>query len=796
MRARRAAVLLLLLAAPRPTRADPAAAPTAEEARALEARLARYFPKHESPDTELLNLSQRYGNDSAALSRAYADYVRANAHAPGRPDDAPPSAADLQVICDLSDRLNTYFFSVNHGGRTPPAIKVDAPAPAADAAPAEPAAPGSGVAAPAAPAAPQAETTRERLLDDVAGPSGDPTLIAAAARLADDRGDYAKAAAQLTPLARGDDASTDVLLDYARAALGLGRRDVARAAAARALKKDPGNEAAVGLLHAATALPPAPRPRSLAQAAAGFDAARDDSGLSAGGAGAAPSSALAPSLSGFGAGRARSPQSEAALRAAVDALKMEDGNAAIAAANKALALNPDDGRAFALIAVAESRRPGFAEETLRDADRALALLPGNPLALGARLRALAQLGRYREALACADALVAAEPKSAEARVARGYALAGLGDKKGALAELRRAAELDPRWKDRLSQAVALPSDADMTLLFADAGDFAAPAPAPAAGSFGDGLAAYAATAAGAAALLVLLGLVVAAVRRLTRPAAAARLPAAAPPPALAARGYRIVRPIGSGGMGTVYEARDSALGRRVALKRIREDIRRDPTERTRLLQEARTVAKLKHPNIVDIYAIESEGDELSLVFEYVDGRTLHDLLYREPLGFERALALLRPICAAVEHAHAAGVIHRDLKPANVMVDSAGAVKVMDFGIARLAREAPRRTSAAIGTPPYMAPEQEQGVIRRESDVYSLAVCLYEMTLRAYPFEGQGGVLSLNKLEGRPRRAEGVAGVPPGFDAAMTRALAADPAARPRTPSELLAILDGLLAPRA
>ncbi|UPT76128.1 MAG: serine/threonine protein kinase [Elusimicrobiota bacterium] len=195
-------------------------------------------------------------------------------------------------------------------------------------------------------------------------------------------------------------------------------------------------------------------------------------------------------------------------------------------------------------------------------------------------------------------------------------------------------------------------------------------------------------------------------------------------------------------MGVVYEATDRSLERRVAVKKMRDEIRADPHERRRFVNEAKVVAALRHPNIVDIYAIVEEGDEVYLVFEYVTGRTLADTIKADgPMSPEAARGVLAAATGAVEHAHAAQVVHRDLKPSNIMITEDGRVKVMDFGVARQAKDAITKmsmTNTVVGTPPYMAPEQEQGTVRRESDVFALGVCLYEMLTGQLPFQGGGG----------------------------------------------------------
>jgi serine/threonine-protein kinase len=254
-------------------------------------------------------------------------------------------------------------------------------------------------------------------------------------------------------------------------------------------------------------------------------------------------------------------------------------------------------------------------------------------------------------------------------------------------------------------------------------------------------------------------------------------------------------------MGVVYEAKDRSLERRVAIKKMRDELRLDPQDRQRFVNEARMVAQLHHPTIVDIYGIVEDGMDVYLVFEFAEGSTLHDVLKSDgPMSLPRAREIVKEMAGAVAHAHEKNIIHRDLKPTNVMLTPEGRVKVMDFGIARQAKDALTRrsmsmTNSIAGTPPYMAPEQEQGNVRKESDVYALGVCLYEMTTGQLPFSGTGAAMLLNKLNGKfippSRRAPHV---PAALDAVIARALDPDPDKRYRTPDELVAALDALSAP--
>ncbi|HEX4565260.1 MAG TPA: serine/threonine-protein kinase, partial [Vicinamibacterales bacterium] len=186
--------------------------------------------------------------------------------------------------------------------------------------------------------------------------------------------------------------------------------------------------------------------------------------------------------------------------------------------------------------------------------------------------------------------------------------------------------------------------------------------------------------------------------------------------------YQITGPLGHGGMGVVYAAVDTRLERRVAIKLLPPEAVADPERRRRLIQEARAVSALNHPNIAQIYDVvevpaDAGGPASGLVFELVDGVTLDRLIAAGALPVPQVLDYAVQIAAALEAAHAAGIIHRDIKPANIVVGGDGRVKVLDFGLAKLAQaphedatmtSAGTRLGMIIGTAAYMSPEQAQG----------------------------------------------------------------------------------------
>ncbi|MFH1956903.1 MAG: protein kinase [bacterium] len=202
--------------------------------------------------------------------------------------------------------------------------------------------------------------------------------------------------------------------------------------------------------------------------------------------------------------------------------------------------------------------------------------------------------------------------------------------------------------------------------------------------------------------------------------------------------YEILREIGRGGMGIVYEAVNKKLGKKVALKKMKEELAINPREKERFLKEARRVAELHHPHIVDIYDIVEEGNDIFLVFEFVDGKTIEQILNSgKKFEVKEAVKVLNQVCEALKYAHSKKIIHRDVKPSNIIVGGAGETKVMDFGIAREAKNTYSRLTGkdTSGTLAYMAPEQELGSYDVQSDIFSVGVCLYEMLTGELPFKG-------------------------------------------------------------
>ncbi|WIX80679.1 Stk1 family PASTA domain-containing Ser/Thr kinase [Amycolatopsis carbonis] len=266
-------------------------------------------------------------------------------------------------------------------------------------------------------------------------------------------------------------------------------------------------------------------------------------------------------------------------------------------------------------------------------------------------------------------------------------------------------------------------------------------------------------------------------------------------PRLLSNRYELGETLGYGGMSEVHHGHDVRLGREVAIKVLRADLARDPQFQERFRREAQNAAALNHPAIVAVYdtgeANTDFGNLPYIVMEYVEGRTLRDIVKTEgPMSQKRAMEVMADVCAALDFSHRHGIVHRDVKPANVMITKNGAVKVMDFGIARAMHDgqsAMTQTAAVIGTAQYLSPEQARGeAVDARSDVYAAGCVLYELITGEPPFTGDSPVaVAYQHVREDPNPPSSVnPAVTPELDAVVLKALAKGPANRYQSAAEM------------
>ncbi len=251
--------------------------------------------------------------------------------------------------------------------------------------------------------------------------------------------------------------------------------------------------------------------------------------------------------------------------------------------------------------------------------------------------------------------------------------------------------------------------------------------------------------------------------------------------------YHFIRPIGEGGMGKVYEAYDNALKRKVAVKRIKPELLRNDYVREQFLSEARMVAMLHHPCIVEIYTVIETVNSLYLVFEYVDGQTLETRLDIDSyIDFDEVKNIFESVCQGLSYAHSQNIVHCDLKPGNIMIADSGVAKVMDFGVAqKITDDNEDKSHPVAGTPAYMSPEQQKGITSKQSDIYSLAVCLYEALVGQVPWSVKGFDVTTKKIVPPSQIAPYV---PKEIDELIIRSLNEDPSKRIQTVEQFWDIL--------
>src|SRR6267143_4761430 len=266
--------------------------------------------------------------------------------------------------------------------------------------------------------------------------------------------------------------------------------------------------------------------------------------------------------------------------------------------------------------------------------------------------------------------------------------------------------------------------------------------------------------------------------------------------------YRIVSKLGAGGMGEVYLAEDTRLGRKVALKLLSEELTKNLDRLSRFDQEAYAASALNHPNILTIYEMGDEGGRHFIATEFIDGITLRKRLGGVPMDLAEILDVAIQVAGALEEAHAAGIVHRDIKPENIMIRRNGHVKVLDFGLAKLTERPdadPTDTEAVtralvqtdaglvLGTSQYMSPEQARGKpVDARTDIWSLGIVLYEMASGRAPFTGETKtdvIVAIARNEPAPL-ARFAPSAPPEFEWIVMKALRKDVDERYQTIKEL------------
>lgn len=256
--------------------------------------------------------------------------------------------------------------------------------------------------------------------------------------------------------------------------------------------------------------------------------------------------------------------------------------------------------------------------------------------------------------------------------------------------------------------------------------------------------------------------------------------------------YEIIAQIGSGGMATVYKARQPKLDRFVAIKVMHRLFLSDNSFLSRFEREARIVAQLDHPNVVPVYDYDQQEGVPYLVMKYVEGRTLKDKMNEGALTLDEILQILTAVASALTYAHGRGILHRDIKPSNILLDEQDTPYLTDFGLARIAQAGSSTLSAdmMLGTPHYISPEQAQGNtdLDARTDIYALGIVLYEMVVGGLPFTGDTPYIIVHKhiYELPPAPSQLNPELPPAIDAVLLKALSKNPTDRYETANALAA----------
>lgn len=614
----------------------------------------------------------------------------------------------------------------------------------------------------------------------------------------------AKAVDLFSRTLEADPRDKDALLGRAVAFQTLGDRNSAKADAAKVLRLDPKNRMAAILASDGAAIPAAGRKFNMKPDFGG--GGQDDAAGPRGGGKPAAAFAITPA-----AASARPAQSAPAATVPVPAavqpysgagiadllggarekLRLHDLAGASMDARQAADQEPLNAKAWAMLAEISGEAGNF-EASLQDAKTALTIEPANPQALRAKAYAELKLGRYREAYSDALAAARLDPRSGLAFLYLAMAEEKLGKTAEALKHFELAVQLDTNLAPMAQDALArLRGDSAPTGINKTANRHL-----------------FRGAAIAASLILILLGMLgttagrqMAATARRILTAGSGEAPqplGAAPavgPGTVLGGSYRVMRELGRGGMGVVFEAFDDALQRRVAVKQLRRGPTTTTEELALLLAEARLVAQLRHPRLAEIYNVIDDGD-IYLVFEFVDGQPLDQLLKLSgrlaPAAVDK---ILFDVSAALDYAHDSKIIHRDLKPSNIMVTKDGGAKILDFGIAHQSQTSvttAARTVTASGTPAYMAPEQGLVSVSKAADMFALGAVAYEMLTGAAPFPGPDFMEQKLRKAYVPASARNPL-LPKGVDELLASALDPNPTGRPESGARFLESFRRLLA---